>query len=184
MPKSLPPAPPPPNKDDWDVNKDRYLTEDDGVIPLLLLTPSFLHHRSPPLLSVPNPPCSCHFLLSSIACLRLSFFCHYLHPCQTPHVFYVAPISFLLSGPPAAIISMSSHNLFLPSICITSAILYTYITTNPLPLYITPLYFYISIYPLSLTIYIVSLSLTSYLYIFLLDILVFYPLTRFLTLCY
>ena len=58
IPKPLPLAPRPPNKDKWDAKKNVSLTRDDRVNLLSLLTQLFLFCRSPPLPSVPYLPFS------------------------------------------------------------------------------------------------------------------------------
>ena len=128
------------------------------MIALSLLTSPFSHCRSTPLLPVPYPPCYHR------CCPTLELVC--FHPRKTPHILSVSPLSVLLSGPPASIISPSIQYLFLPSINATFAIFYPYNYTHPLPLYLTHLYFYLSIYFLSLTLSILSLSLNIFHYIF------------------
>ena len=178
-PKLLPPAPSPPNKDNWDTKEDKSLTEDDGVTPL---------YRSTPLLSTASVcPLSVLFpsaLSSSSTRLHLSIFFRHFHPHQTPRVFLIALLYVLLSGLTDVIIYMSPHHIFLPLIRSTSAIFYSYTPTHPLPLYFTHIYFYLYIYLLSLTFSLFSLSLTLCLSIFLLNAIFCWPLTNFLTLYY
>ena len=124
-------------------------------------------------------------LSSSSAHLRLYIFCFHFHPCKTPRIFSVSSLSVLLSGPSAAIISLSLQNLFLPSIFYTSAILYPFNTNHPsLYILILCIYIYLYIYLLSITFSLLSLSLTICISIFLINILVSCPLTHFLALCY
>ena len=163
-PKQLPHSPPPPNKDDQNLKEVRSLTEEDRVTPLSLLTFPFLRCRYlPPFSAASVRTLSVLFLFplsSSSICLHLSVFCLHFRLHWTPNMFSVAPLSFLLSVPPTEIIYLSPHKLFLPLICVTSAIFYPYTPTHPLPLYITPLYFYIYIYLSLLTHFISPLALT------------------------
>ena len=132
MPKLLLPDPLPPNKYKWYVKEDGYLMEDDEVTLLSLSAPPFSHCSSLPILSVPYPHISCNYC-RPLARLSLSvLFCHF-HPCLTPRVFSVSPLSILFSVLPAAIISLSPQHIFLPSIRATSAIFYPYTHTHPPP---------------------------------------------------
>ena len=145
--------------------------------------PTFLFDRYLPLLSVPYPPCSC-FRCRLLACLHLPVFCRQFHPRRTPCVFSVAPLYVLLSCRPVAVISTLPHILFLHSICATSAILYPYTPTYPLPLFFAPLYFYIYIYISPHSIYLSSLSHSLSVSLYLFNILVSRHITHFIPLYY
>ena len=181
-PKLFPPAPPPPNEDDWDAKEDGYLIEYNLVTPLLLSTSLFLCRRSPPLLSVPYPPCyRRHCRLLAHVCVCLSFAATSI--LVKPPVFSPSPqyLSFCPSRLPPSYLrhaSIYSSLWFAPPCNILS------LNPHPLPLYISRssifLSVYLSIYILSLTFSLLSLSLTVCLYIFLLNILFSWTLTHFL----